>query len=130
MKGDLVSDSIRFGGVTLDCPDVGRLAAFYAELTGGVVKVSAGHWAMVACPDGTPICFQVSPGYAPPAWPDEVSSQQLHLDFTVDDLDATEARAVAAGATRYDVQPNDHCRVLADPAGHPFCLSTFDVRQI
>jgi hypothetical protein len=28
------------------------------------------------------------------------------------------------GATKYNIQPNDHCRVYADPAGHPFCLST------
>jgi hypothetical protein len=42
----------------------------------------------------------------------------MHLDFDVDDLDATETRALAAGATKYDFQPNDHCRVYADPAGH------------
>ena len=46
----------------------------------------------------------------------------MHLDFDVDDLDATEARVLAAGATRYDFQPDDHWRVYADPAGHPFCL--------
>jgi hypothetical protein len=49
---------------------------------------------------------------------------QIHLDFDVDDLDATEARVLAAGATKYDFQPNDHCQVYADPVGHPFCLST------
>jgi hypothetical protein len=32
-----MSDSIKFGGVTLDCPHVGELAAFYAEITGGEV---------------------------------------------------------------------------------------------
>jgi hypothetical protein len=48
---------------------------------------------------------------------------QMHLDFGVDDLDAAEARVLAAGATKYDFQPNEHCRVYADPAGHPFCLS-------
>src|SRR5215813_3028210 len=29
-----MSDSIKFGGITLDCPNVGELAAFYAEITG------------------------------------------------------------------------------------------------
>ena len=29
-----MSDSIKFGGVTLDCPNAGELAAFYAEITG------------------------------------------------------------------------------------------------
>jgi hypothetical protein len=29
--------------------------------------------------------------------------------------------------SRLDLQPNsDHCFVYADPAGHPFCLSTWD----
>ncbi len=55
----------------------------------------------------------------------------LHLDFFVDDLAATEVRVLAAGATRFDAQPNsDHCFVYADPIGHPFCLSTWDVRQL
>jgi Glyoxalase-like domain len=51
----------------------------------------------------------------------------MHLDFYVDDLVAAEARVLDAGATKYDVQPNaNHCLVFADPAGHPFCLSTWD----
>jgi len=52
---------------------------------------------------------------------------QLHLDFDVDDLVAAEVTVLAAGATKYPDQPNaDHCLVFADPAGHPFCLSTWD----
>jgi hypothetical protein len=52
-------------------------------------------------------------------------------DAIVDDLAATGARVLAAGATRFDFQPNsDHCFVYADPAGHPFCLSTWDGVQI
>jgi hypothetical protein len=30
---------------------------------------------------------------------------QMHLDFLVDDVDATEARVLAAGATKFDIQP-------------------------
>jgi hypothetical protein len=34
---------------------------------------------------------------------------------------------LAAGATRFDFQPNPgHCAVYADPAGHAFCLTTWD----
>ena len=52
---------------------------------------------------------------------------QLHLDFLVDDLAATEARVLAAGATKYPEQPNaEHCLVFADPVGHPFCLTMWD----
>jgi hypothetical protein len=28
-------------------------------------------------------------------------------------------RVLAAGATKFDFQPNDHCRVYADPVGRP-----------
>jgi len=83
-------------------------------------------WATVKGPGGR-IDFQTAPGYTPPTWPDPASPMQMHLDFDVDDLAGTEARVLAAGATKYDFQPNDHCRVYADPAGHPFCLSTEDV---
>jgi hypothetical protein len=127
-----VSDSIKFGGVTLDCPNAGELAAFYADITRGRVSVPGDEWAMMTCPDGSDICFQAVSGYSAPSWPDGSPPAQMHLDFDVDDLDATEARVLAAGATRYDFQPNDHCRVYADPAGHPFCLSTAatsDLRQ-
>jgi Glyoxalase-like domain len=60
---------------------------------------------MITCPDGSPICFQAAPGYSPPTWPDATSSMQMHLDFDVDDLDATEARVLAAGASKYEFQP-------------------------
>jgi catechol 2,3-dioxygenase-like lactoylglutathione lyase family enzyme len=121
-----MSDSIRLSSVALDCPDAGKLAAFYAEITGGEVTYLDEVWATVKGPGGR-IDFQTAPGYLPPSWPDPASSMQMHLDFYVDDLPAAEARVLAAGATRYEVQPNaDHCLVFADPAGHPFCLSTWD----
>ena len=78
-----MSDSIKFGGVTLDCPNAGKLAAFYAEITGGEVTVPGASWAMMTCPDGSAICFQGAPGYSPPTWPDAASSLQMHLDFDV-----------------------------------------------
>jgi hypothetical protein len=40
--------------------------------------------------------------------------------------DCPDAGALAAGAAKYDVQPGDHFRVYADPAGHPFCLCVED----
>ena len=46
-----MSDSIKFGGVTLDCPNAGELAAFYAEITGGQVTVPGDSWAMTTCPN-------------------------------------------------------------------------------
>jgi hypothetical protein len=123
-----MSDSIKLCSVALDCPDAGQLAAFYAGITGGKITFRDDSWATLRCPGGR-LDFQTAPGHAPPAWPDDASSMQMHLDFDVDDLDATEARVLAAGATKYDVQPNEHCRVYADPVGHPFCLSTEDVPE-
>lgn len=120
-----MSDTITFCTVTVECPDAAALAGFYAAITGGQMTVT-GPWATVRCPNGARIDFQTAPGYQPPAWPDDASSMQMHLDFDVDDLDATEARVVAAGATRFAYQPNDRCRVYADPAGHPFCLAAYD----
>ena len=121
-----MSDSIKLSSVALDCPDAGKLAAFYADITGGKVTFLHEAWATVNGPGGR-IDFQTVPGYMPPTWPDPTSSIQMHLDFYVDDLDAAEARVLAAGATKYDFQPNDdHCYVYADPAGHPFCLSTWN----
>ena len=121
-----MSDSIKLSSVTLDCPNAGDLAAFYADITGGKVTFLNDAWATVNGPGGRTE-FQTAPGYTPPTWPDPTSSMQMHLDFSVDDLDAAEARVLAAGATKYDSQPNDdHCYVFADPAGHPFCLTTWD----
>lgn len=124
-----MSDSIKFGGITLDCPNAGKLAAFYSAVAGGEVTVPGDSWAMMTCPDGSAICFQGTPGYSPPIWPDAVLIAADAPGFDVDDLDATEARVLATGASRYDFQPNDHCRVYADPVGHPFCLSTFHVQE-
>jgi hypothetical protein len=41
-----------------------------------------------------------------------------------DDQQDAAARAVQAGATDVDRQPDPRWRVLLDPAGHPFCLTT------
>ena len=122
-----MSDSIKLSSVAVDCPNAGELAAFYAGITGGSVTFLHEAWATVQGPGGR-IDFQTVPGYTPPTWPDPTSSMQMHLDFDVDDLEAAQARVLAAGATKYEFQPNDdHCYVFADPVGHPFCLTTEDV---
>jgi uncharacterized protein YndB with AHSA1/START domain len=116
--------SIRYSGTTVDCADAGALADFYAELTGGAVIVRQEHWALIRTDDGE-IAFQATPGYQPPVWPDPAASIQMHLDFYVTDRAATERVALGLGAIKFEYQPNDHCTVFADPAGHAFCLSTW-----
>jgi catechol-2,3-dioxygenase len=124
-RNGVMSDAIKLSGVTLDCPDARQLAAFYAAITDGRVSFADDSWATVDGPGGH-IEFQTVPGFQPPRWPDPESSIQMHLDFYVDDRAVTEARVLAAGATKYEFQPNDdHCTVFADPAGHAFCLSTW-----
>jgi hypothetical protein len=109
---------------SINCPNAGEFAALYAGITGGQVIFANEAWATVNGPGGR-IDFQTVLDHTPPTWPAPTSPIQMHLDFFVDDLTATEARMLAAGATKYDFQPNaDHCFVFADPAGHPFCLST------
>jgi glyoxalase superfamily protein len=59
-----------------------------------------------------------------PVWPDEEGEQQMsmHLDIEVDDLDHAVTHAIDAGAELASYEPQQHVRVMLDPAGHPFCL--------
>ena len=116
----------RFQLVALDCPDPRALAAFYSAITGW--PESAPHedypeWVQLVSEGGATIAFQRVADYAPPQWPGQDHPQQMHLDFTVPDLDAGEASVLALGAVKHEVQPSpDAFRVFLDPAGHPFCL--------
>ncbi|MEV8311665.1 VOC family protein [Streptomyces flavidovirens] len=113
----------KLGTVVLDCPDPDALARFYAELLGGEPKGGDETWVDLDGYEGTPLAFQKAPGFVPPRWPAPEGSQQFHLDLTVDDLDAAEARALALGAKPLDAADRGRSwRVYADPAGHPFCL--------
>jgi len=49
---------------------------------------------------------------------------QMHLEVYVDDLQRSEARLVALGASKPVAQDaaDPGLVVLADPAGHPFCI--------
>ena len=59
--------------------------------------------------------------FVAPSWPQGPQHQQMHLDLAVDDLDS----AIALGARQAEHRPApDKWRVLVDPVGHPFCLST------
>jgi hypothetical protein len=60
--------------------------------------------------------------YRPPAWP---GASVVHLDLTAGEyLEGPTRRAVALGARLADPQPDPRWRVLLDPAGHPFCITT------
>lgn len=112
--------------ISIDCPDPDALVGFYCDLLGleevfatpdrGVVSLSGA---------GPMVTLMRVDSYQPPSWPDGPQHKQMHLDLAVDDLDTAVAAAVALGAVQAEVQPAAaHWRVLMDPVGHPFCLST------
>ncbi len=117
----------RLTAPTLHAPDARALANFYAGLTGGVVTFADDHWAVVTGPNGR-IDVQTVATYTPPTWPGEEQPVRMHLDFHVTDLETAVEHASRCGATRAEYQPNDdHCIVMLDPVGYPFCLSTWDM---
>lgn len=122
--------------VVLDCPDARLLAEFYRALLGleyrpGDEPPPPGEpdldW-LVLRGAGVRLAFQQVPALPEATWPEGPVPQQLHLDLSVPDVAAlTDARdhAVALGAEvlldRTD-DPEEPLWVLADPAGHPFCI--------
>lgn len=123
----------------LDTTDVRGLAEFYRELLGltyrpGDEPPAPGEpddadWLVLTEADGTRrLAFQEVSVLPPTTWPSHEVPMQLHLDLLVDDvadLERQRARAEALGARllldRTD-DPTEPLYVLADPAGHPFCL--------
>ncbi|MFE9812748.1 VOC family protein [Streptomyces sp. NPDC005227] len=113
----------RLGSVALDCADPRPLAAFWAAMLGACVTTESDAFCAVELGRLLLVTVRV-PNYRPPQWPDG-QGKQFHLDVAVDDLDRAEYLALANGATTAAHQPNpSRWRVLLDPAGHPFCLTT------
>jgi catechol 2,3-dioxygenase-like lactoylglutathione lyase family enzyme len=105
----------------LDCPEPAELARFYCALLGATVVRDDPDWVTIKDGDGRLVCFQRSPDYRPPHYPDPQASQQIHFDVMVEDVNEAERSVLAIGATRLDGEGDDY-RVFADPVGHPFCL--------
>ncbi|WP_046498659.1 VOC family protein [Streptomyces odonnellii] len=113
----------RLGSVALDCADPRPLAAFWAAMLGGDLTTESDAFCAVELGRLLLVTVRV-PDYRPPQWPDG-QAKQFHLDVAVEDLDRAERLALATGATTAAHQPNPtRWRVLLDPAGHPFCLTT------
>jgi catechol 2,3-dioxygenase-like lactoylglutathione lyase family enzyme len=111
--------------VVLEAPDARALSRFYAQLLDWQVGDDDPDWVTLVPPDGAGgLSFQTGRDYVRPVWPVVEGRQQMmaHLDVEVDDLDVAVASAVQLGATVAEFQPQEHVRVLLDPAGHPFCL--------
>jgi hypothetical protein len=111
--------------VVFDCFSPRSLAAFYEALLDMRTRIldtperveitGAGH--------GVALAFQHSTSEAP-RWPDSTRPHQLHLDVVIEEPDGRE-RVEVLGAIGLSLSENPGDEdVYADPAGHPFCLST------
>lgn len=125
----------------LDATDARELAEFYRQLLGftyapGDEQPAAGEpdprgaeWLVLRDRAGQPrLAVQQVPQLREASWPSGEVPQQLHLDLSVpgvDELRAQHERAVALGARLLEDRSADQDEalvVLADPAGHPFCI--------
>ncbi|HTX84328.1 MAG TPA: VOC family protein [Streptosporangiaceae bacterium] len=123
----------------LDATDIRQLAEFYRRLLGlhyrpgdeppadGVAD-DADWLVLVDSSGGRRLAFQQVERLERTTWPQHDVPMQLHLDFTVSGLEELERqrkRAESLGAQllldRTD-DGNEPLYVLADPAGHPFCI--------
>ena len=123
----------------VDATDCRALAEFYRQLLG--LRYRPGDeipadgsdddpdWLVLLDANGHRVfAFQQVPTLARPNWPAHDVPKQMHHDFrvpSIEELQRQRRRAEELGATLlYDRTDDDTepLYVLADPAGHPFCL--------
>jgi catechol-2,3-dioxygenase len=123
----------------IDARDSRELAEFYRRLLGlhyreGEEPPSDGSpddadWLVLLDDAGhRVVTVQQKKDTTPPTWPSEEIPMQMHMDFavpTVEDLERHREHAEQLGARLLYDRSQDEGEplyVLADPAGHPFCL--------
>jgi catechol 2,3-dioxygenase-like lactoylglutathione lyase family enzyme len=123
----------------LDTTDCRGLAEFYRQFLGlhyrpGDERPADGRaddsdWLVLLDPAGHRVlAFQQVPVLTRPTWPGHEVPKQMHHDYRVPstgELERQRQRAEELGATLiYDRSDDDGepLYVLADPAGHPFCI--------
>ena len=123
----------------IDAADCRALAEFYRQLLGlryrdGDEPPRDGSrddadWLVLLDDHGHRVlAIQEKRDTTPPTWPSEAVPTQMHMDFevpTVDDLERHRERAETLGARLLldrSADDGEPLYVLADPAGHPFCL--------
>ncbi|MYS24001.1 hypothetical protein GA0115240_159025 [Streptomyces sp. DvalAA-14] len=113
----------RWGGVTIDCIDVERVAAFWSVLLDRQRGPSEPGWVYLGH-RGDPqprLVFQ-------PVTEPKAGKARVHLDVVVDDIDRGIAQVVALGG-RFTGERHDYDKgvvvVMADPEEHEFCLAQY-----
>jgi catechol-2,3-dioxygenase len=123
----------------VDATDVRRLAEFYRDLLGASYRpgdeppadgsVDDADWLVLVDDAGHRVlAFQQVSSLARPTWPSDAVPKQMHLDFRVpsrDELERHRRRAEELGASVLldrTGEVDEPLYVLADPAGHPFCI--------
>ena len=134
-----MSDYPRLLHTAIDATDARGLSEFYRHLLGLTYRPGdepppdgdedeADWLVLVDDQGGRVLAIQEVEELAATTWPVPLIPMQMHLDFGVADrvtLELHRRRAEALGArllldrTHDDTEP---LYVLADPAGHPFCL--------
>jgi catechol 2,3-dioxygenase-like lactoylglutathione lyase family enzyme len=123
----------------LDATNPRQLAEFYRELLGlryragdeppgGGTPDDADWLVLVDAQGARKMAFQQVDTLPRSTWPAHDIPMQMHMDFSVPsvgELERHRDRALALGAeVRFDRtgDPDEPLYVLADPAGHPFCI--------
>jgi catechol 2,3-dioxygenase-like lactoylglutathione lyase family enzyme len=114
----------------LDAVDARGLAEFYRELLG--LRFREGDddsWLVLLDGDGQrQLAVQRVDELTPSTWPSPEVPMQLHIDYavpSVEELERHRRRAEELGARLLldrSADDGEPLYVLADPAGHPFCL--------
>jgi predicted enzyme related to lactoylglutathione lyase len=107
-------------GVTIDCLDPARVAAFWSTLLDRPAGPSREGWVYLG-ERGDPLPRLVFQPVPEPA----AGKVRIHLDIAVDDIDEGVATVIALGGSatgeRHDYDEGVIV-VMADPEGHEFCL--------
>jgi predicted enzyme related to lactoylglutathione lyase len=120
--------------VNIDVDDLTKAIDFYRRGVGLQVGRRLGTWAVEMKGASTPVWLLLkNAGTKPTVASHDVRCYArhwtpVHLDFVVDDIEASVNRAVEGGASaESEIQTHDWGRIahMADPFGHGICLIQF-----
>jgi hypothetical protein len=115
----------RWSAITIDCAQPRVVADFWAALLGGQLNVPLPGWRRLRPPDPALPMLNFQPVPEP-----KTGKARIHLDLTVDDVDAAIGRVLELGG-RTTGERHDYDEgvvvVLADPEGNEFCVVRYFV---